>query len=235
MYIFMVEAFAITASFRVPEAHTFQQTLPLPPVTTLTGLVGAAIGLNFEDAMNFKKDKGLGLGVIGSYSDMFKDLWKYLKVKAGQVISDVILREYLIDFRMKLFVGCYDKDILSNVREHFLSPAYVLTAGNSDDLLKIKKVSNIFATEQFSIHKFQNTILPGDYSSFYEPSINLSDTPITESIRAPEVYLLPTAFRFSGKERRVIERRPFTFVGSPVELKQPLQGYEVKGDSFVLL
>jgi len=35
MYLFKLKAFAVTASFRIPESHTFQQTLPLPPITTL--------------------------------------------------------------------------------------------------------------------------------------------------------------------------------------------------------
>ena len=66
MFVFITKTFAMTASFRIPESHTFQQTLPLPPITTLTGLMGAALGLGFEEAMKFRQQMGILFGVIGT-------------------------------------------------------------------------------------------------------------------------------------------------------------------------
>ena len=235
MYLFTVEGIANTASFRIPESHTFQQTLPLPPITTLIGLVGAALGLSFEDAMRFRKEKGLSLGVIGRHKGQIRDLWKYHKIKTGEVISDVLLREYLVDFKMKLAIGSEDAKIVDQVREAFLDPHYALTLGNSDDLLKICRVGQREALKSSLYSEFKNTVLSGDHTGVYEPVLDLKNTPITETIRAPQVFLLPTAFSFKGNERRVSRREHFTFVGSPIQLKEPIPAFQVEGDTVVLL
>lgn len=218
MYLFTVEGIANTASFRIPESHTFQQSLPLPPITTLIGLAGAALGLGFEEAMRFREDNGLYFGIIGKHSGQFRDLWKYHKIKTGEVISDVLLREYLVDFRMKLVIGSENEGSLTRVRDSFSNPYYALTLGNSDDLLKICKVGQVESLKGYPSEEFQNTVLLGDHAGIYEPILDLKNTPITETICAPQVFLLPTAFSFVGKERRVSRREHFTFVGSPIRL-----------------
>lgn len=235
MYLFTVEGIANTASFRVPESHTFHQTLPLPPITTLVGLVGAALGLSFEDAMQFRKENGLCLGVVGRHRGQIRDLWKYHKIKMGEVISDILLREYLTDFKMKLAIGSKDRRAVTKLREAFLNPFYALTAGNSDDLLKICEIGQIRALTDSLLSEFQNTILPGDHTGVYEPILDLKEIPITETIRAPQVFLLPSAFSFIGHERRVSRREHFTFVGSPIRLKEPISAFQIGDEAMVLL
>jgi len=235
MYFFRLRAFAATASFRIPESHTFQQSLPLPPITTSIGLMGAAVGLCFKDAMRFRQERGLRFGVIGSHQGEFKDLWKYRKIKAGKVISDVLLREYLTNLEMSLYVGSGSNDTIRQVRECFLSPYYALTAGNSDDLLKIKKIGEIRMVDEVPLSQFANTVLPDDHSTDFDSAVNLMNTRITETIRAPQVYLLPTAFNFNGGERRVSRREHFTFIGSAVDLKKPIPGIQINDEAVVLI
>ena len=235
MYLFTVEGIANTASFRIPESHTFQQSLPLPPITTLIGLVGAALGLDFKEAMQFREDNGLYLGIIGKHSGQFRDLWKYHKIKTDEVISDVLLREYLVDFRMRLTVGSENAEVVAQVRESFLNPHYALTAGNSDDLLKICKVGQIESLKSCPSSEFQNTVLLGDHTGVYEPILDLKNTLITETICAPQVFLLPTTFNFAGNERRVSRREHFTFVGSPIRLKESIPAFQIEGEAMVLL
>ncbi len=235
MYLFTVEGIANTASFRIPENHTFHQTFPLPPITTLVGLVGAALGLSFEDAMRFREENGLRLGVVGRHSGQIRDLWKYHKIKMGEIISDVLLREYLTDFKMKLAIGSEDKVVANRVKEALLNPCYALTAGNSDDLVKIYKIGQIEVFTDSLLSEFQNTVLPGDHTGVYEPILDLKEVPITETIRAPQVFLLPTSFSFIGKERRVSRREHFTFVGSPIRLKEPISAFQIGGEAMVLL
>lgn len=235
MFAFTIKAFATTASFRIPENHTFQQTLPLPPVTTLTGLMGASLGLSFEEAMKFRGENKILFGVIGSHKGEMRDLWKYNKIKSGESLKDVLIREYLTDFSLTIAVGSEDKTTLTKVRDSFCNPVYALTGGNSDDLLKIYKVSNIVETIDEPYSDFENTILPDDQTVQYESLIDLKNTPVTYTVRAPQVYLLPTAFKFNGEERRVIERKQFTFVGSPIRLKNPITMHNIEGIRIVLL
>lgn len=235
MFAFIVKGFSVTASFRIPESHTFQQTLPLPPVTTLTGLMGAAMGLSFEEAMKFREEKKILFGVIGSHKGEMRDLWKYNKIKSGESLKDVLIREYLTEFSLTITMGAEDEKTLARVRDSFCNPEYALTAGNSDDLLKICKISDIAEAVDESYLDFENTILPGDQTVQYESLIDLKNTPVTYTVRAPQVFLLPTAFKFKGEERRIIERKQFTFVGSPIRLKKPINTHNIDGVKIVLL
>lgn len=235
MFAFIVKGFSVTASFRIPESHTFQQTLPLPPVTTLTGLMGAATGLDFEKAMTFRKQKNILFGVIGSHQGEMKDLWKYNKIKSKESLKDVLIREYLTDFSLNIAIASRERTVLSEVRDCFCNPKYALTLGNSDDLFKIKHISSIVEAAKDECSTFENTVLAGDQTVDYESAIDLKNTPITYRVRAPQVFLLPTAFSFNEEERRVSKREQFTFVGSPIKLKQPLSVYKVEDIMFFLL
>ncbi len=82
---------------------------------------------------------------------------------------------------------------------------------------------------------FRNTVLPGDLSGSCVPDFDLRAAPITETIRSREVFLLPTAFEFDGVARRVTRREHFTFIGSPVKLKDALPAYHVGDESVVFL
>ena len=241
MFLITVKGVATTASFRIPESHTFHQTLPLPPITTLTGMMGAALGLSFEKALQFREENGVQLGVTGQHKGQILDLWKYHKIKSDPkinklvVISDVLLREYLSDFKMKLVIGAEDENVLTRVRDGFLNPFYALTAGNSDDLLKVCCVGEIKEVEKQLSSEFAYTVLPGDYTGVYEPLLDLRKTPITETIRAPQVFLLPTTFNFIGKERRIARREHFTFVGSPIQLQGPIPAFLVEKEAVALM
>lgn len=235
MFGFIVRGFAVTASFRIPESHTFQQTLLLPPITTLTGLMGAAVGLDFTHAMKFREENGILFGVLGTSKGEMKDLWKYNKIKSGESLKDVLVREYLTDFSLTLAVASENEAALSKTRECFCNPKYALTLGNSDDLVKIKNVSPAMPAKEHRASVFENTILAGNHTLEYESAIDLKNTPITYRVRAPQVFLLPTAFSFDGEERRVKERRQFTFVGSPIKLKNPVVAYTIQDIEFALL
>ena len=65
MYGFFVSLHGMTASFREPGSHLYQATLPLPPISALVGMAGAALGKSFEKAWPFFKDAGLFVGVSG--------------------------------------------------------------------------------------------------------------------------------------------------------------------------
>lgn len=240
MFSFVVKGFAQTASFRIPESHTFQQTLPLPPVTTITGLMGAALGLDFEKAMLFRDQKDILFGIIGLSKGEMKDLWKYNKIKTtykpdGSDRKEILIREYLTDFSLTISIASKDQTVLSEVRSSFCNPRYALTLGNSDDLFKIRHISPIVKTKDGQCSIFENTILAGDQTLDYESAIDLKNTPITYRVRAPQVFLLPTAFNFNGRERRIRERKQFTFVGSPIKLKNPLSVHKIADATFFLL
>ena len=196
--------------------------------------------LAFSEAMAFLVENEFRFGVTGRHLGQFRDLWKYNKVKNcykpdGSDRQDVLLREFLVDFSMEFIVAAPDKSAVAKLRLAFLRPQYALSAGNSDDIIKIIDVSKPSRLQELPCTDFENTVLPGDSTAVYEPLLDLEQTSITETIRAPQVYLLPTAFAFDGDVRRVIRREPFTFVGSAISLNKPILAVNVAGAHVALI
>lgn len=246
MFSFSVSGRAATASFRVPETHTFHQTLPLPPKTTIIGIVGAALGLPLQEAHEFASRYGLLVGVYGSHKGLMKDLWNYRKVTGKErryTPEDVrnrrhysiLIREYLTGCDFTFFFGAESAEPLETVCKAMEAPVFALTAGNSDDLLNITAVSPISEVKSEPLTQFDHTVLPGDLSAECTPAIDFRQLPVTQTVDTPQVFLLPTAFAFEGDRRTVIERSSFTFVSSAVNLRTPVMGYVIDGKRAVLL
>lgn len=234
MFYFALEAYAPTASFRLPETHTFQQTLPLPPVTALVGLAGAALGLTFEQAMGLREN-GLLCGIWGRHGGEASDLWKFQKIKSGEVISAVLTREILCDLELHIVYAHQEKEIVESLRKAFLCPVYVLSAGTSDDLIKLRRVGEVREAGAEPSRHYECTVLPGDHSRNFESSIKLENLPLGKPVRAPRVFLLPVSFTFIGEERRVKNRAHFTFIDTPVTLNEPVPAMALEGKVFPLL
>jgi len=246
MFSFSVSGRAATASFRVPETHTFHQTLPLPPKTTIIGMTGAALGLSLPEVHEFTAEHGLRVGVRGLHKGRMRDLWNYRKVTGKEkryTPEDVrnrrhysiLIREYLTDCDFMFFFGAESTEPLEMIREAMKSPVYALTAGNSDDLLKITTITPINEVNAELLAQFDHTILPGDLSAECTPAVDFRQLPVTQTVDTPQTFLLPTAFEFEGDQRTVTERMKFTFVGSPVTLQTPVMGYVIDGKRVVLL
>jgi CRISPR-associated protein Cas5t len=243
MFVFSVTGVSITASFRVPETHTFHQTLPLPPKTTIIGMIGAALGLKLEDAHSFVDENNILVSVYGKHKGLMRDLWNYRKLttkkftveqRKNRLHYSVLIREFLYDNEFSFYFASERKKPLENLRKAMQSPVYPITSGNSDDLFKLCRVSKIETIKTDNLQSFEHTIIPGDISKNYRHEIDLKDTPIVTTIYTPQVFLLPTRFEFLGDERRVIERKPFTFVSSPIETKSSIEGYVIDGKRIIL-
>jgi CRISPR-associated protein Cas5t len=240
MRLVIADAYALTASFRIPENHTLQETLPLPPITTLTGILGAALGLSFPDAVRYRDEHGVKLGVKGSAEGEMSDLWKYRKVKAtykpdGSDAKDVVIRRYLVGLTLTLVFGCTAEPVARRISAALADPVYALTAGSSDDLLKVRKVRTEANVLERHETLFSNTMLPGNHQLGAFASVVIEEQPVTYSLRAPAVFLLPTEFAFEGEVRTVTQRRPFTFVGTPIALKDSIPAVRVGSDNIALM
>jgi len=77
-------------------------------------------------------------------------------------------------------------------------------------------------------------VVPEDLIGQYEPDRSIFELPITETVKAPLVAHLPVRFEFDGARRTVVARESFTFVGHPIQLKTPIQGYQI-GNQVVAL
>lgn len=245
MWCFSVQGRCITASFRVPETHTFHQTLPLPSRTMMIGLMGAALGFPLPEAHHFADKHRILVSVSGFHHGFMKDLWNYRKVTRKEFKGDelkrrlhysVLTREYLVYPEFTFIYASEEREILENIQDAFRNPRYALSAGNSDDLMKVTVISDIEEVSFVPLQQFENTVLPGNLVSNckYDIKSMLQTKPVTFSFRMPEVFTLPTHFSFSGEVRTGIDPRPFTFVRDAITLIEPIEGCTVNGKNYVL-
>jgi hypothetical protein len=158
-----------------------------------------------------------------------KDLWKYRKIKTAEVISDVLLREHLIDLAMTLAYASEDLSAVEEIVNRFENPVYALTAGPSDSLLKVREVVLVARASPIPTRVFQFCVIPGDITGAgrYRPDPAVLRGPIIESVKAPWVAHLPIRFAYEGGRREVAERGPFSFIGDRIHLVEPIEAYAV--------
>jgi len=217
-HVVIVEAAAPWASWRPPEALTYHRSLPLPPYTTLVGLLGASLGLGLPEAYRYVEQHQIRLGVGGWCEGQARDLWKFQKLKDKEVESDVLLREVWIEARLAFVFETADPLTCQNVADSFKAPAFPLTAGSSDALLKAVAVSREQA-EPVSTRTLAYALVFREIRPNYELHGSIDEIPLHRSIRAPTVERMPTGFWFElDGRRRLGGREIISFVGDPVEL-----------------
>ncbi|HEY5370183.1 MAG TPA: CRISPR-associated protein Cas5 [Hanamia sp.] len=220
----IVELITQTATFRNPEFQNFHKSFLLPPPTTLMGLAGAAMGLSPKSAQDFFKE-GFYFGVYGTSKGYCKDLWKY---NTFDKQGSIILKEIYFDNHFILIYGNDDADIIKNIMDAFLAPAYALTLGNNDSLAKIIKVSidRDFADSS----ELSHCLVEGN---IVEEVIEKAKSGVSFSIYStsePIAYDLPMRFQYESDYgvRRIVERKTLSFIGESMQLNFAKKGIRYK-------
>jgi CRISPR-associated protein Cas5t len=233
----IVEAIAPVGSWRPPEAMTFHRTYPLPPYTSLVGMLGAAMGVELQEAYTFVKDQDVQLGVGGWSAGMMKDLWKIQKLgEKVEVGSAILLREHCVDVRLVLLFEAISSKTLESLKRAFEQPFFPLTAGQSDSILRVvaTQIVDLPKIEKDTIH---SVMLFTELTPEYRTAFDLNALPLTHTIRAPIVERIPSTFSFDEIGRRQLSGRSLvTFVADPVTVPKEhcITGYEVETKSSFL-
>lgn len=227
----IVEAIAPVGSWRPPEAMTFHRTYPLPPYTSVVGMMGAAMGLELAEAFAFVKEQAVQLGVGGWSAGLMKDLWKIQKLgEKAEVGSAILLREHCVDIRLVLLFVANDVSTLQRIQQGFDCPAFPLTAGQSDSLVRVT-ATQIVDQEKVESETVHSTLLFGELTPDYRTAVDLATVPLAHTIRAPVVERIPTSFSFDEKGHRLLAGRALvTFVADAVTVpkEHTVTGYAVQ-------
>ena len=138
-----------TSTFRYPTFQSgYQPTLPLPPISTILGLLSAAKGdivtlkdVGFLGFMFFSKGKGL-------------DIEKTYYLSEKTVTTDVIKREILVDNILYLYLP-------EEWAEYLRKPKYQLLLGRSCDLATVDELKSVKLNEKENV-RIKNTLVPLD-------------------------------------------------------------------------
>lgn len=137
-----------TASFRYPSFISgFQPTLPVPPLSTIYGLLSAIKGeLVTPDDTN--------LGFIFNSDSKSVDLELIYELKSlKDNKSNVAKREFLYNPKLYLYIDSLE------FRDYFNSPKYPILLGRSSDLAMISEIKEIEMEKRSNV-KLGKTILP---------------------------------------------------------------------------
>lgn len=193
-------------SFRQPYFHTYHKTLPLPPKTTIAGMIGSALGISPNEINDewLKKDR-FKMSVVGKSNGRTNDLWQIRKYETKQISAynkgaestpyktAVIVREllYASDYIIYLCFNCADDKSL--VFDSLNNPKWALSLGREDELIKVIELKEIELEEQENL-SFRNTVLPFDIN---EGGYNLSLDEVSATNildEAPKIVKLPIGF-----------------------------------------
>ncbi len=251
MYGFSVFLAAQTASFREPSAHLYQKTYPLPPISTIAGIAGAACGLEFSQAWRYLKENSACLGVTGDCGGTGIDLWRYNKIAAPKsseekngtkklnlvkaLRNDILNREFLVYPKVTLYYAAQNRDFVGALAAAFKDPGYAVSLGNSDDIAMVRSVSDICEVGTSAATSLKNTVIAGDLSK--EVGFDwdaLQKTSVSQTLRAPVIGRLIVDFEFKDMERKPKAYQQFTFLFGEHILRTPQPVYSFCGTNVSL-
>lgn len=216
----VVEAVSNTASFRIPEFHNYHKTLPLPPITTVIGIAGAALGKDYRESQEYFEDNDFEVGIYGTTKGFMKDLWKAKLWKGSNPKKSdrtIIQREFHFD-NYFIFVFGNNNEVVNELHNAFEDSTYALTVGNSDSLLKIVSLKILGVADKCSTSKLKHYFLAGNHLNSLELALEINKKYVFTPMNSPVCYNLPNSFIFFDNNiRKVKERKEFTFVGNPVK------------------
>ena len=178
-----------TASFRYPNLISgFQPSLPVPPLSTIHGLISAAMGSYYAPE---KPEIGFVFQTIGKAVDL--ETIYQMENSLRNITSNVIRREFLFDNHLWIYTRN------RQIAEAFKRPFFQLLLGRSGDLATVNEVAEIEAEERLELFKLKGTIVPfGKYvlaAAIQALPMNFSNTIPRRNLGTKPYYLLESKYR----------------------------------------
>lgn len=150
MKVYRIHLSSWTASFRYPNMiSAYQPTLTAPPLSTINGLISAAIG----DYFVVTTEK---IGYVLTYQSKTVDLETIYQMgqSLSQIKSNVIRREFLSEVELFLYTDS------QKIADSFTSPKFQLLLGRSGDLAQVNSIDELQIEEKEVLSNIKGTIIP---------------------------------------------------------------------------
>ena len=198
MKVYRIHIHGWTASFRYPNLISgFQATLPVPPLSTIYGLISAAMGKYFYPV---EKD----IGYVFQYKTKAEDLETIYQMPRGLkgIKSNIIIREFLVDNDLWLYT------LNENIAKSFQRPYFPLLLGRSGDLASVEAINEISIEMKDELSRLRGTIIPFD----------------TKHHIAAPIHALPEFFS-NEIPRRNIGTKPYYLLDCMYRQNMPIKAY----------
>ncbi|PIS29657.1 MAG: type I-B CRISPR-associated protein Cas5 [Candidatus Marinimicrobia bacterium CG08_land_8_20_14_0_20_45_22] len=189
MKVFRIHISSWTASFRYPNMISgFQPTLPVPPVSTVIGIISSAMGKPFVPSLE-------KIGFVFQAKSKTVDLETIYQMGRSltQIKSNVIKREFLFDANLFLYT---DREEINSA---FEKPYFPLLLGRSGDLATIEARDELEIKGKDLLLNLKGTVIPFD--KYQIPAmiqalpVYFTDTIPRRNVGTQPYYLLEPNYR----------------------------------------
>lgn len=192
MKIYRIHISSWTSSFRYPNIISgYQPTLPVPPLSTINGLISAAMGSYF-----FVTNEKIGYAFFYHSKNIDLETVYQMGRSLRGIKSNVIKREFLFDTNLFLYTDS------KKIADCFKHPCYQLLMGRSGDLSKVEQIKEIKRDKKSLLTNLKGTIVPFDTCFIPAPiqalPIAFTNTIPRENIATRPYYILDHDYQ--GKE-----------------------------------
>ena len=202
------------ASFRHPQKVNVHVTYPIPPPTTLYGLLNAARGKPQD--WNADKDNwqiSLVIESKGQFIETFSKIFKPARKGEAQFDRTILIRQKLIKVHYTIYLKS-DEQLLIEAQQALCAPYWPLYLGESDDVVDIitPRIVECQPTEVQRVH----SIIPGFVAG-------------CELLNMPYQYTSPSGNQWQ-MQRQIYSIPP---EGESVILHEPQTAYPVEGRNII--
>jgi len=213
-----IEIFQPFAQYRNPFTFYYAQTYPLPPKSTIIGMLQNAVGDWYGNEFGIENWWNLKVSVHGGFESVF---WNYQSLIKGEVKFDKNMRlvnqnlplygEGLISqrspvYQQELFNGHLyifikgEEKLIEKIKEAIEKPSKVLYLGRSEDVIFIRSVEGVAA---------KKIKVEGDIKLKYPTYLLLKNFPIKNKKKYP-VYSIPIKVIFENNGQNVKHKSEIT-------------------------
>lgn len=196
-------------SFRMPYTINVNFSFPVPPPTTLYGLICCALGMP-ADHFGLKPELQLNVGLEAN-GDLIETFSRIIKRDSRNPDRRTLLiRQKLLQPEFRLFLRA-DTALARRVAEALANPVYPLALGESDDMVEIDEI------EVYEECADQTNVVHGALPA------DLAVKPKTDC----QTVYLPIGFKAAKGKRSWsgVQYRTF-YLARQIELEQPVEAWK---------
>ncbi|TAH60695.1 MAG: type I-B CRISPR-associated protein Cas5 [Gottschalkiaceae bacterium] len=140
-------------NFKKPTSFQLKETFPLPPYSTIIGMIHAVCG--------YKKYHSMRISVQGNYYSKVNDLWtryegfssfeearhqirvpinKEGKTNYQGITRGIATAELLVDLELMIHIVPDDESLIEDIYNSFLNPTEYISLGRREDIVRIDEV-----------------------------------------------------------------------------------------------
>ncbi|NLA83214.1 MAG: CRISPR-associated protein Cas5 [Clostridiales bacterium] len=197
-------------SFRKSHTINVHMTYPVPPITTIYGLIANALGLEQDDySLMDEMSIGLSIEKWGEEVDNYSNIMKSTRSGPEYYYSTSVIKQKIIKPQYYIYVRA-NKDLIERIEEALNNPSRLLYFGESDDLVEISRIE---------VHDVQVVMSKCVDSIIAKPKDIMPVTPGTKIISMPKV------FTYETRSPNVINE--IYYVNKRVEFEEYVEGFRV--------